>query len=81
MNFLDENGLARLWIHISSKFEKIIKKEDIAAEVTETEENPVSGVAVVNYALPKTAIVATTTDPGAGTAVNYEDGTVIHVYE
>ena len=49
MNFLDENGLVRLWTHILSKFEKIIKKEDIAAEVTETEENPVSGAAVYDY--------------------------------
>lgn len=32
-------------------------------------------------ALPRSAIVATTTDPGAGAAVDYEDGTVIHVYE
>lgn len=49
MNFLDENGLLRLWTHISSKFEKIIKKEDIATEVTETEENPVSGAAIHTF--------------------------------
>lgn len=58
-----------------------IAREDVASEVTDTQENPVSGVAIVNYALPKTAIVTTTTDPGAGTTVDYEDGTVIHVYE
>lgn len=32
-------------------------------------------------ALPRSAIVTTTTDPGAGATVDYEDGTVIHVYE
>lgn len=32
-------------------------------------------------ALPRSAIVATTKDPGAGAAVDYPDGTVIHVYE
>lgn len=55
-----------------------IEVDDI---VTEAGTNPVSGAAVAAYALPKTAIVATTTDPGAGAAVDYPDGTVILVYE
>ena len=29
----------------------------------------------------KNSVVMTTTDPGAGAAVDYPDGTVIHVYE
>lgn len=66
MNFLDENGLVRLWTHISSKFEKIIKKEDIATEVTETEENPVSGAAVYDYVAENTSNIKNLLD-GEGT--------------
>ena len=49
--------------------------------VTPNGGNAVSGAAVANYAMPKTAIIATTTDPGAGSTSTYPNGTVIHVYE
>ena len=49
MNFLDENGVIKLWEYIVAKFNSVIKKEDVATEVTETETNPVSGAAVFNY--------------------------------
>lgn len=54
---------------------------EVDNEVTADGTNPVSGAAVAAYALPKSAIVTTTTDPGDGVATEYPDGTVIHVYE
>ena len=58
-----------------------VLKTEVESYVDPAGVNPVSGAAVAAYALPRSAIVATTADPGAGAAVDYEDGTVIHVYE
>jgi hypothetical protein len=54
---------------------------EVDNEVTADGTKPVSGAAVAAYALPKSAIVTTTTDPGDGVATEYPDGTVILVYE
>ena len=73
---------AAVFSHVQSQIANIDVPEIVVDQtVTADSTNPASGAAVAAYAMAKTAIVATTTDPGAGTAVAYPQGTVVLVYE
>lgn len=65
----------------SGSFTDLNNKPTIDSTVTASGSNAVNGAAVAAYALAKSALVLTTTDPGADVTTTYPDGTVILVYE
>lgn len=65
----------------SGSFADLNDTPTIDSTVTASGSNAVSGAAVAAYALAKSALVLTTTDPGADVTTTYPDGTVILVYE